>query len=108
MSINLRMLADKVDRLERRVVELEEARSEQFSGLIESNAARMAAAHRVRDTIRRVLECHPHLETKQIATYLPLTELGLTEPPAIRTLQVHVAAIRAEARAARGATALRI
>ena len=97
MSTNLRMLLERVDKLERRVADLEEARSEQFSGLIESNALRMAAAHRLRDAIRKVLERYPHLETKQVGAYLPLAELRLTEPPALRTLQDHVQAIRAEA-----------
>jgi hypothetical protein len=99
--MNLRMLFDKVDKLERRVAELEAARTEQFSGLIESNAARMAAAHRLRDAIRKVLQRYPHLEIRQIGPHLPLADLGLTEPPAIRTLQEHVQAIRAEIRAAR-------
>src|SRR5215468_10379032 len=93
LSTNLRMLLDRVDRLERRVADLEEARSEQFSGLIESNALRMAAAHRLRDAIRKVLERYPHVETKQIPAYLPLAEIGLAEPPALRTLQEHVAVI---------------
>jgi len=108
MSMNLRILLERVGELERRVTELEEARSTQFSGLIESNAARMAASHRLRDAIRKVLERRPALEVKQLPAHLPLAELGLTEPPALRTLQEHVAAIRAETRAARGTTAPRM
>lgn len=44
---------------------------------------------------------YPNLAPKQVATYLlPLAELGLTEPPSLRSLQERVQAIRTEARAA--------
>jgi hypothetical protein len=100
MSIALEAKVVQLEKLieehNKRIADLERARAVAARESLRSrNATRQAEGSRLRSAISAILTAHPEYATaKHVLRALPLSDLGRSEPPSVRTVQWHIRAVR--------------